>query len=538
MYKRQGQIGSPSPPPNCGSDKYIDGTSVSLTATANTGYTFANWSGALSGNQATMSLTMNGDKSVTANFSLICYTLTRNVQPNNGGNITPNLPKSPDCPANGQYTYGAVVSLTATANTGYTFANWSGALSGNQATRSLTIDGNKSVTANFSAICYTLVLNVDPDNTGIINVNPVKSPGCPADFQYTYDTVVTLTAMPNAGYRFVNWSGDLSGPQNPKSLTMNGDKSVTAHFSSICYTLTRNVQPNNGGDIRPDPLKSASCPDNDQYTYGTVISLTAMPNTDYEFDGWSGALTGTQNPQNLTMDGDKSVTAHFSDVNADCYRLNFNHTGSGSNPDPSSQQSSGCSTYFYRSEAVVQLTADPANGFHVAGWSGTDNDSSTSTTNTVTMPAEEHTVIVFYERDSLTNSRIFLPSVLHVPLTCWPGPNESDPNNDANQSNGPLCSGQTYTARSDDEFDYYYFNTTGTQPIAIHMANHVYPRVQLLLYYQHPSGEPVKRDNDPRDGWHITHNGPAGSYYVIVYSDQSPPSVTSYTLQATFAVVR
>ncbi len=529
----------PQKSPSCPATyQYTYGTSVSLTATPNTGYTFANWSGALSGNQATRNLTIDGNKSVTANFNPICYTLTRNVNPDLGGNITPNLLKSPDCSANYQYTYGTSVSLTATPNTGYTFAYWSGALSGTQNPQNLTMDSNKSVTAHFSPICYTLNLNVQPSDSGDVTPDPTKSASCPADNQYTYGTSVSLTATPDPGYRFANWSGDLTGAQNPKSLTMDGDKSVTAHFSPICYTLNRNAQPNNGGNIAPNLPKSPDCPDDNQYTYGTVVSLTATPNTDYEFDGWSGALTGAQNPQNLTIDGNKNVTAHFSDVNAGCYRLYFDHTGSGTDPNPSSLQSSGCSANFYRSEAIVQVTADPDNGWHVAGWSGTDNDSSTSTTNTVTMPAEEHTVSVIYERDSLTNSRIFLPSVLQVPLTCWPGPNESEPNNDANQSNGPLCSGQTYTARPDDEFDYYYFNTTGTQPLAIHMANHAYPRVQLLLYYQRPSGEPVERDNDPRDGWHITHNGPAGSYYVVIYSDQSPPSVASYTLQATFAVVR
>jgi hypothetical protein len=83
--------------------------------------------------------------------------------------------------------------------------------------------GNKSVTANFNAgVTYTLTTSA---TNGSITLNP---PGG----VYTTGTVVTVTANPNVGYTFGNWSGDLSGSVNPTTITMNGNKSITANFSA------------------------------------------------------------------------------------------------------------------------------------------------------------------------------------------------------------------------------------------------------------------------------------------------------------------
>ena len=44
---------------------------------------------------------------------------------------------------------------------------------------------------------------------------------------------------------------------------------------------------------------------------------------------------------------------------------------------------------------VVDLTATPAPGYHVVSWSGTDDDSSTATTNMVTMSADQSVTVTF-----------------------------------------------------------------------------------------------------------------------------------------------
>ena len=101
--------------PAAGTHTYNEGDVVSVTATPNTGYTFSSWSGACSGSGA-CSVTMDADKTVTANFTAVpTYVLTTAVSPSGGGTISP---------AAGAHTYnqGAVVTVTATPNSGYTFS--------------------------------------------------------------------------------------------------------------------------------------------------------------------------------------------------------------------------------------------------------------------------------------------------------------------------------------------------------------------------------------------------------------------------------
>lgn len=69
---------------------------------------------------------------------------------------------------------------------------------------------------------YTLSLTADPAQGGAIEAVPLPP--------YYYNDLVTLTAVPNAGYLFDHWNGDLTGTQNPDSVTMDTDKSVTAVF--------------------------------------------------------------------------------------------------------------------------------------------------------------------------------------------------------------------------------------------------------------------------------------------------------------------
>jgi hypothetical protein len=124
-------------------------------------------------------------------------------------------------PAGGNFASNSILQLTATANLGYAFSSWSGDLSGTVNPTNLTMNTNKSVTANFvSAPTYTLATNAP---NGSITLNP---PGG----VYNSNTVVTVTAIPNAGYGFTNWSGHLGGSLNPTTITMNDNKSVTANF--------------------------------------------------------------------------------------------------------------------------------------------------------------------------------------------------------------------------------------------------------------------------------------------------------------------
>ena len=119
---------------------------VQLTATPVPGYTLSSWSGDLIGATNPASITMSGSKAVTANFTQNQYTLSITIAPSSAvGSVTSN-------PNKATYAYGDVVTLSAIANPGYTFANWTGDVPNppNPINNiQITISGNTSVTANF-----------------------------------------------------------------------------------------------------------------------------------------------------------------------------------------------------------------------------------------------------------------------------------------------------------------------------------------------------------------------------------------------------
>jgi uncharacterized repeat protein (TIGR02543 family) len=148
-----------------------------------------------------------------------------------------------------------------------------------------------------SSTQYTLATNV----VGSGSVSPSGG-------TYAAGAGVTLTATPSAGYQFSGWSGDLSGSENPATITMDGNKNVTATFAALPpnqYTLTANTS--GAGSVSLNPSGGT-------YDAGTVVTLTANPAAGFQFSGWSGGLSGSTNPATITMNANKSVTATFTAI--------------------------------------------------------------------------------------------------------------------------------------------------------------------------------------------------------------------------------
>ncbi|HLO14345.1 MAG TPA: ABC transporter substrate-binding protein, partial [Anaerolineales bacterium] len=82
---------------------------------------------------------------------------------------------------------------------------------------------------------------------------------------------------------------------------------------AACYSLATSANPVEGGNITTDP--APNCPtEAGKYLAGTQVTLTAHPNAAWSFTGWSGDVTSTDDPVQVTMDGDKSATATFTAI--------------------------------------------------------------------------------------------------------------------------------------------------------------------------------------------------------------------------------
>jgi hypothetical protein len=212
--------------PGEGTFIYGQGTIVGLIAVAEEGYRFVEWTGEvrtiIDVNAAMTNITMNGVCSITAEFAKQ-YDLY--INSTGGCSVTE--------PGEGVVTYdeGTVVNLVAVADECYEFVNWSGDVDTiadvYAAETTITMDGDYSITANFEEISrYDLTITSTAGGSG-------TTPG-EGTFNYDAGSVVDLVATPDAGYHFVNWTGNVSAIADvyaaETTITMNGHYSITANF--------------------------------------------------------------------------------------------------------------------------------------------------------------------------------------------------------------------------------------------------------------------------------------------------------------------
>jgi uncharacterized repeat protein (TIGR02543 family) len=280
---------------------------------------------------------------VTANFTTQNYDLTMAVSPSGGGTTTP---------AGGTVSHPAyeVVNITATPATGYAFDHWTSEVaSASSASTTVTVTAAKTVTAVFLAVNHTLTMAANPSGGGTTD---------PAVGGHTYleGTVVYLTATPNIGYVFSNWTGGVTGTTNPTSVTMSADKTVTANFTAQNYDLTMAVSPSGGGTTTPAAGAHS-------YGVNSVVNISAAPAAGYVFDHWTGDVaSSTSASTTVTVTAAKTVTAVFVVVN---HTLTMAASPSGGGTtDPSAGDHS------YQEGSVVNLTATPAVGYVFSNWTG------------------------------------------------------------------------------------------------------------------------------------------------------------------------
>lgn len=221
------------------------------------------------------------------------YQVTITASPSEGGSITLS-------PSGGVYPKDEVVTLTATPSLGWRFVRWEG-WSGQSNLFSITITMTKdySIVGIFEKINYPLTINID--GYGEVEERVIQQ----KTTEYPYQTIVELTPVPYNGWRFLEWSGDLTGSESPKRITINGEKTVTAKFERKTYPLTINIV--GEGTVKETVLPQRST----QYPFETAVILESVPSEGWKFAGWSGDLSGNENPKLIVVDQERTVEARF-----------------------------------------------------------------------------------------------------------------------------------------------------------------------------------------------------------------------------------
>ncbi len=222
-------------------------------------------------------------------------------------------------------------------------------------------------------VCYSL--NRTEIGQGTIYVTDPPNPNCDDENEpdkYNTGTIITLEAVAQPGFLFGGWSQALTGTINPAQLLMDGNKDVTATFldETDCSTVTYSVTPEGAGSVQPD--QPFNCGEN-QFTNGLGVHFTAVPESGYIFEQWTGDFSGSNNPHAKIIDGDLNFTAVFVEH---CYQVSLNVVGDGS-INESYNPNDPCHGGGYPAGTIATFTAVPGDESYVfGGWSGsaTGND--------------------------------------------------------------------------------------------------------------------------------------------------------------------
>ncbi len=340
-----------------GTGNYITGTTCTLTAVpAHSSFTFWNWT--LNGEEVSTdesyTFTVTGDAHYVANFVYDLYIITPIAVPNYAGTVT----------GGGGFMYGETCELSATANDGYEFVNWTkdGLVVSTNATFSFTVTESGLYAANFeNGLTYTITTVAMPAVGGTTTGDGTYEPG----------ETVTLTATPNPGYHFINWTKDGEVVSTTANFTLTVTESATyvANFMTDLYYVTVLVNNANGGYV-------VGVYPGGYFLYGHDCILQAVPYDGYSFSHWTkdGQIVSYDPDYTFMVTADATVTAYFTQ---DGYHI-------GATADPAAGGSiSGTGNYSFGQ--TCSLTATPNPGYTFVNWTLDGVEVSTNATYSFTV---------------------------------------------------------------------------------------------------------------------------------------------------------
>jgi len=229
------------------------GTTVTLTATPNSGYYLTGYSSSPAVTITNNSFVMPSSAvTITANFARLSYTITKAVSPSGSGTLSSSVNSA---------GIGDTITLTPVAATGYQFSSYS-------TSPALTITNNKftmpasnvTVTANFTKITYSISKATSPSGAGTVTTSVNSA---------VMGTSVTVSQTPGTGYYFNGWTTNPSVTISSGSFTMPASNiTVTANYLKRS-TASLNKTTLTGGDTATLTISA----DKSSYTHKYKLSF-------------------------------------------------------------------------------------------------------------------------------------------------------------------------------------------------------------------------------------------------------------------------
>ncbi|GEM_PF-2445995 len=262
-----------------GTGTYEYGEEVTVTATANEGYYFVNWTedGDEVSTDEEYTFEVENDRELVANFESREYEVELTASPEEGGNVE----------GAGTYEEGEEVTVTAVSNLGYLFVNWTedGDEISTDEAYTFRIEDNRNLTANFEE-------DPDPDPRYEVELSASPEEGGNVEGAGTYEEgdEITITATPNEGFLFVNWTEDGDEVTTDKAYTfqIEENRSLTANFEEDPdYEPEPEPDPEYEVDLSASPEEGGDVEGVGTYDEGEEVTVTATSNEGYYFVNWT-----------------------------------------------------------------------------------------------------------------------------------------------------------------------------------------------------------------------------------------------------------
>ena len=301
-----------------------------ISATANIGYHFVQWSDGNTDNPRTIVLTQ--DTTLTAEFAPNTYTITTvssdTLRGTTQGDTTVN--------------YLDIVTICANASYGYHFTQWNDANIENP--RQVQVTGDATYIATFDKNTYAISLSCNEEQGSVEGVTSAE-----------YLDTVTISATPNIGYHFVKWSD--GNTDNSRTIVLTQDTTLTAEFAPNTYTITT---------VSSDTLRGTTQGDT-TVNYLENVTISATANYGYHFSHWNDY--NYDNPRQVQVTKDMTYSAYF-DKNTYYITKKYNSNQGYVNGSTSGKYLDN-----------ITLTAEPNCGYHFLQWS----DGNTGNPRTITL---------------------------------------------------------------------------------------------------------------------------------------------------------
>ncbi len=329
-----------------GSGSYISGSQATVTATPNTGYSFINWTENSNVVSTSVGYTfvVTANSNVVANFTPQQYIISISSAPVAGGTTS----------GGGSYNFGSTTTVTATANSTWTFLNWTENVNVVSTTSaySFTVTANRALVANFTQ---------DPTFLVTTASEPVSGGTTSGGGNYYSGQPATVTATANTGYNFTTWTenGTVVSVAANYTFTISGARNLVANFTMQQFNITTSSNPPTAGTTSGDGT----------FNYGTQTMVTAIPNSNWNFLSWTedGVIVSISPAYTFYVYSDRALVANF--ASAPSYQIT-----TVSSPVAGGETSGGGSFYIGQ---LATVTATANIGYDFSNW--TENGTIVST---------------------------------------------------------------------------------------------------------------------------------------------------------------